>query len=360
MNHGWTQETLASVDRAFRQGALELRAPPTRFYVNLTERCSLRCLHCITHAPQRTVDGTARDMDPAVVEALRPSLRHAAYVGFPHAGEPLVSAALEPVLQALQQERHGQPTVVHLLTNGVALTADRFRLLARLGVNSISVSMDGMSAATQDALRVGSHSHHLLPALKALAAVRGREFPQVRMGVAWTLTASNLGEVPELLNYCADIGLDWVKLEEMYPINDVAAQLADIPLFVLVHVLAQARQLAGDRGLPLLEHVFDQPVWKCQLQPGSVMERFSRLDDFVNRMEINPCRLPYELVCVEPNGDVKPVSFEHAVAGNLLEQPLDRIWNSESFVRDRRRTLAMRRCPDGVIRCAPDSGPTRW
>jgi len=355
-----TAEDLARVDIAFREGALSNDAPPTRFYLNLTERCSLRCRHCLTLAPQKTASGEARDMSREVVEALRAHLAHAAYVGFPHAGEPLLSPALEPVLEALQEARAGEPTVVHLLSNGLALTEERFVRLASLGVNSWSVSVDGMSAATHDSLRLGSRIAELLPRLRSLSALRKDRFASARLGVAWTITRSNLSEIPQLVEYAAQAGLDWVKLEEMFPLNPDAQGEADIAPQTLRGALEAARRQAKSLDVRLLEHVFEVQVWRCRLEADATMARFSRLDDFANRMEINPCRLPFELVCVEPDGDLKPQSFHAPAAGNLLRDGLAACWTGPGFQSARAQVRATRLCGPGPTCCGADPGPEEW
>ncbi|MBI5549302.1 MAG: radical SAM protein [Deltaproteobacteria bacterium] len=357
--------TLQAIDRAFRDGVLELSAPPTRFYLNLTERCSLRCRHCITRAPELTASGAARDMSLEVVEALRPHLAHATYVGFPHAGEPLIAPALEPVLRALQEERartgaRPADTVVHLLTNGLALTEERFARLCGLGVCSWSVSMDGMSPQTNDRLRLGGHIERLLEQLQAITHLKRTSFPSVRLGVAWTVTRSNLHEVPQLLEWAAATGLDWVKLEEVFPLNPDAALEADLAPQRLLAALAEARAAAAALGVRLLEHVFETPVFKCRLGSDPEMARFSLLDDFANRMEINGCRLPYELVCIEPDGDLKPLSFHHPVGGNLLREGLSATWSSARFFEARAQMRAERPCGGGPATCSSDPGPDRW
>ena len=353
-------DALTQVDQDFREARVRVSAPPTRFYLNLTEHCSLRCQHCITRAPERTQDGSARHMGEDVVAALTPHLRHAHYLGFTHAGEPLQAPALVPVLRALQVERGGQPTVVHTLTNGAGLTAQRMTRLVELGVRSFSVSVDGMSRDTHDVLRLGSRIDQLLPRLRELAVMRRTTFPDVRLGVAWTVTAANLREVPALIGFAAEVGLSWVKLEEVYPINPSAQRLAAIRAEDLGTALADADALAAALGVPLLFHLNQPPFLTCQLRPGSAEERFSRLDDLCNRMTINPCRMPYEVCCVEPNGDVRPMSFHHPVAGNLLVTDLVELWNSRFFLEERARARAARVCQPGAVICPADGGPERW
>jgi len=143
----------AKVDAEFRKNLMVLSAPPTRFYLNLIETCNLRCAHCITLAPDRTSIGTGRAMPMEVLDALTQHLEHASYIGLTHAGEPITSPSLVPLLERLSRARKGLPTVVHVLTNGLALTERRFIELTELGVSSWSFSVDGMSASTHDVIR---------------------------------------------------------------------------------------------------------------------------------------------------------------------------------------------------------------
>ena len=117
------RSVLAQVDTVFRAAKSRLSTPPTHFLLNLSERCQLRCAHCITHAPARTEAGTAKVMGIAVLDALTPHLRHAAWVGLTHAGEPTLAPLLDPLLDRLRKARRSRATVVHVVTNGMALTA---------------------------------------------------------------------------------------------------------------------------------------------------------------------------------------------------------------------------------------------
>lgn len=351
---------LEDVDRDFRARHVSIAAPPTRFYLNLTETCNLRCQHCITFAPERTASRTGRVMSLEVLAAIGPHLRHATYVGLTHAGEPITAPVFVPLLERLRREATGVQPAVHVLSNGLALTERRFSEACDLGVNSWSISVDGMSAASHDALRVGSRVERLLERITALAALRRVRFPRVRLGIAWTITRANLGELEALLRFAASAGVDWVKLEEMVPVNGVAAAAAAVDPGELALALSGARTLAAELGVPLLDHTRALVVWKCLLNELPEMAAASRLDDLVNRMEINPCRLPYELVCIEPNGDVKPIDFFHHPAGNVLRKDLREIWNSPLFALARSGSLSQRLCGAAAPYCPSDPGPERW
>lgn len=285
-----TPELLLAVDRAFRAGELLARAPPTRFFINLTERCCLACAHCINESPARTAAGTARDLDDEVLARLAPHLAYATYVAFSHAGEPTLFPALDRLLTILREVRQGEPFVVHLLTNGQHLTPARFAELAGLGICSWSFSVDGMSAATHDELRTGSRIGELLATIEAVAGLRRERFPWVRLGVAWTVTCTNVTQLAALLAFAARVGLDWVKLEELCVVNRASAELAAIAPTDLCGALMRARAQAEGLGIRILLHLDDLRPYACQLERDPAMAAFSRDDSYVNHTQIHRCR----------------------------------------------------------------------
>ena len=350
---------LPVVDENFRAARLVPQAAPTRLQVNLGERCNLRCVHCITDAPQKTKDETARVLSDEVLARLAPHLRHAHYVGLTHAGEPIMQPQFRPLLQELRARRSGEPTVVHLLSNGLLMTPERLVEVAGLGVCSLSISLDGIFPQSNDTVRIGSHIDVLLPRVAALVAARAQHQLDVRLGVSTVCTQKNVGELTALARALVAAGIDWWKLEEIYPHNDIAAALV-IDRHTLDVAIAAAVDVGTRGGLKVLDHTRELEIWKCQLADHPRMKRRSQLDDFANRVEINPCRLPWELCCIEPDGDVKPMSFHHPVAGNLLNEDLATIWSGPVFQQARQDASRRRLCGAGPVGCSADSGPLSW
>ncbi|MBL8918009.1 MAG: radical SAM protein [Myxococcaceae bacterium] len=354
------RSVLTQLDTAFRRATERLRTPPTRFFLNLTERCQLRCAHCITHAPTRTADGSARTMSEAVLDALTPHLAHAHYVGLTHAGEPTLAPLLDPLLERLRRARRGRATVVHVVTNGMALTERRFEQLARAGITSWSFSLDGATPQTNDALRLGAKVVVLKQRLAAFSALRQREALDVRLGVSCTLTRSNVHEVERVAHLVAEAGLDWLKLEETFPVNARGEREVISDAAVVEAAVGRAKAVCDATGVRLVDHTKDRQVWKCR--PPVMSEddaAFSAADDFANRCDINPCRAPWEVVCVEPDGAVKPGDFHQPAVGSLLDADLLSLWNATPLLRRRAYSAAHRRC-EGMPTCRADPGPRRW
>lgn len=349
------QGALRIVDEEFRAAPDVTRARPTRLFINLSEKCQLRCAHCITDAPARTKSGIAREMTRDVLDALAPHLDHVAWIGLVHAGEPMLAPMFTPLLEMFDAAKRGAH--VHVLTNGMAMTPERWAQMRALGVTSLSVSMDGMSAQTNDVLRIGSSSSVLLDRIVDLA--RSKE--GARVGISWVVTSQNIGELDALVRFAANAGVDWLKLEEVFASNDVARALV-VDRYALDVAVAKARALGDELGVSVLDHTRTLEVWRCRLGLDARMARRARLDDKVNRAELNPCRAPWDVACIEPNGDVRPLSFHHPVAGNLLTTPLDALFREAQAFIDARRTMrATRMCgASGPTTCAPDPGPPSW
>jgi hypothetical protein len=108
-------------------------------------------------------------MDPRVLAAPGPHLAHASYVGLVHAGEPTIAPLCGRCSSGCARPAAAAPTVVHLLTNGMALDEARFVELARARGALALLLHRRVTPETNDRLRVGSRVEKLLALLPALA-----------------------------------------------------------------------------------------------------------------------------------------------------------------------------------------------
>ncbi len=339
-------------DRDLSAGAEIATSRPTRLDFSVTERCNLRCRHCITLAPERTERGTARTISRAIVDRLRGDLAFAAYAGFVHGGEPLTAPAIFDVLAALREARAGAPTRAHVLTNGVLLGDTAVARLARAGVTSISVSLDGATAATNDAVRVGGRFDAVVENLARAVRVRDDRGLDLRIGVSLVVLPANVDELARAVDLCARLGVDWLKIEEPVASTPFAAEaVAALDGARVQAALAAATSRAREIGLVLVDHVAPPKVWRCRLAEEPAAAAFLAADEHANRSEIHPCRGPWETACVEPNGDVRLGDFHGPVLGNLLEATIRELWSVPAAQAVRRRAVAERLCGSGPATC---------
>jgi MoaA/NifB/PqqE/SkfB family radical SAM enzyme len=346
------RRNLALRDRELVDGRSVLEARPSRFFFSVTERCNLRCEHCITHAPERTSSGAARTMTPAVLDALRDDLGLGTYFAFVHGGESLTAPILFDVLRAIKEARGREPYVAHLLTNGLLLTPRSAERLVEAGVSSISVSLDGASARTNDTIRTGGRFLDVRRNLaEVLAWRRGEGIDRLRLGLSFVVLQQNVHELGAFVELAADLGVDWVKLEEGVPATEFARRsLVSCGSGAVRDAVGAAVRLGRERGLVVVDHTIEREVWRCRLDDDA--RAFLEADEYANRGAIHPCRTPWETVCVEPNGDVRVVDFYGPIVGNVTHAPLARLWNEGEAQAARERSRLARVCgPSGPVTC---------
>lgn len=339
-------------DEAFATGSPFVPTRPTRIDFSLTERCNLRCRHCINHSPDRTCQRSARTLTHAVLERIREDFAHASYFGFVHGGESLAAPILFDVLDAIRFARAGAPAVVHLLSNGMLLTPRNATRLVDAGVSSISVSIDGATAKTNDSIREGSRLETIVGHVRAITAMRRERQLDVRVGISCVVTSENLPELSALTQLAADMGVDWVKLEELVPSTEQARAMRVDERASHVREAIEAAMGAGrSRGLVMVDHTNPPRVWRCRLEESPDMASFLDADQFANRSEIHPCRAAWEQVCLDPNGDVRVASFHGPVLGNVMAEPLVALWNGTVARSERARSRVEWVCGVGPVTC---------
>ncbi len=311
-------------DRDFAAASAAVAGRPLRLDFAITERCNLRCAHCLTLAPQKTADGTARTLSHAVLERLRDDLAHASWFGFVHGGESLTSPMLFEVLSAIREER--SDAMVHLLTNGKLLRPAMTERLSAHGVRSLFVSLDGATAATNDRIRIGGELHAICANVRDAVRLRDEQRLDLRIGLSYVILRSNLEELVAFVELAARLGVDWIKLEEPVAATPFARDELVRPTDEGVRArVAAALERARTLGLVAVDHFAPEPVWRCRLDATS--RAFVEADEFANRTTIHPCRAAWERACILPNGDVAIDDFTDPVVGNVLSTPLALLWN---------------------------------
>jgi len=351
-----SRRNLVLRDRDLVSASPTATARPSRFFFSITERCNLRCEHCITHAPERTKDGTARTMSPSVLDALSADLAFGDYFAFAHGGESLTAPILFDVLDAIARARRPEPYVAHLLTNGVLLTVPTAERLAARGVSSISVSLDGATAETNDAIRTGGRFLDVRENLRRVLAWTTSEAIDLRIGLSVVVLKQNVGQLEDIVELGAGLGVDWIKLEEGVPATPFAKRSLVSPSAKDVRAAVErALALGRARGLVMVDHTLDRAVWRCRLDDDT--RAFLEADETANRCIIHPCRTPWESVHVEPNGDVHIRDFFGPILGNVTQTPLAELWNAPVAAQLRRDAGIARLCgPSGPVVCVPAPG----
>lgn len=92
---------------------------------------------------------------------------------------------------------------VNFTTNGTLVTKDAAKRIGGIGVNAVSISLDGADAATHEVIRgrVGSFRR----SLRAIRWIR-RHGPDVKLRVNFVVMASNFRELPRAVRLAGELG----------------------------------------------------------------------------------------------------------------------------------------------------------
>jgi cyclic pyranopterin phosphate synthase len=192
----------------------------TYLRLSVTDRCDLRCVYCMaehmTFLPKAEVL-TLDEIDRIASAFITLGVRKLRLTG----GEPLVRKGLMDLIAGLSRHlRSGALDEISLTTNGARLA--RFAPeLARLGVARVNVSMDSLDPEVFARLTRGGDLGEVQAGIAAARAAG----VEVKINVV-ALSRDNAAEIPGLIGWAHDRGLDITLIEAM-PMGEVEGDRAD-------------------------------------------------------------------------------------------------------------------------------------
>lgn len=294
----------------------------------LTHRCNLRCVHCECSAGPRargelsTAEALALCDELAALGTERVQLS---------GGEPLMRQDWHRIARRLAD--HG--IAVYLITNGLLLSPETVDRCLDVGIDWVSISIDGVMS-THDSIRRYPHGagerSPFRRAFEALALCRARG---MKTGVTTHINGRNLAQLGELHALLALVGVDGWQLQLGSPQGRML-DTEDGYLLRPAQLPALVDFIAAHQHQPFAITPTDDI--------GYYTEREAVLRRFDNR------HIPYWVGCfagilvvaIECNGAVKgcPSLPSSMIEGNIRERPLAEIWHDE-------RAFAYNRAWDG-------------
>ena len=172
---------------------------PTHVDIEPIDACNFACDHCqVTHWERKTTRLTLERF----IEILRqmPMLRHIKLQGM---GEPLLNRRLVDMLE--EAERNG--LAMSVTSNGSVYTENIASRLNSLKRTTITVSMDGATAETFEAIRVNGNFRRVVGNIADLVRRRdGKTCPGIELRTVATLR--NAHELPDLIKVAKSLGVD--------------------------------------------------------------------------------------------------------------------------------------------------------
>jgi MoaA/NifB/PqqE/SkfB family radical SAM enzyme len=329
---------------------------PNSITVELTFRCNLSCQMCPLDIPRVMYNRAnheyvaARKKEEMTTAEVLALIDDIAQMGVKQitltGGESFLRTDIFEILARVKS--HGLKCCVN--TNGWFLGKAQARRLVQMGVDALSISVDGPNE-THDTIRrrEGSFKHILesLTNLEEAKAELGKSNPSV--GITCTIFALNQGNFSEVLDWLKDYKvISSVEFEYMFYTERWAEEATEklIPLPVA--------KKEEDQVLPFYLRDIDVDVFHAQVErtlakgkeykmnvafqpPLKTKEEIGKRFFDVTHAYVQTCFYPWKAARVNPYGDVYSCSIDVAF-GNIRQKPFSQIWNGEAY-RLFRRTL---------------------
>jgi len=302
---------------------------------NFTYKCNLYCKHCYSDAGNLPRQELSTSEAMKVVDQIADfGVTSLAFSG----GEPLMRKDFfEVARHAVESELY-----VSLATNGTLLNKERVRLLKKIGLNYVEVSLDGANSKTHDAFRGKSGSFD-----QALNGMKNCVEEDLCTCLAVTATKNNLSEIPSVLDLAEKMGIDRFTLFNFVPTGrgkdivelDPSPEEREAVLKFLYKRLSESSQIAILTTAPQLARVAlqapstqeDIMVPLAHMESASINKKAKALADF-----IGGCGAGRFYCAVSPEGNVQPCVFLPIIVGNLKTEKFENIWFNSSVFKDLR------------------------
>lgn len=301
---------------------VDQRWQPVYAVWEITLRCDLACRHCGSRAgrerPDELTTGEALDLVAQMAEL---GVKEVTVIG----GEAYLRDDWTEIIRAVR----AAGMTATMTTGGRGLDPARARAAKAAGLESVSVSVDGL-AATHDALRGVKGSFDA-----AMEAIGNLRAAGIAVAANSQFARPNLREMPELFERLIAAGIHSWQVQ----LTVAMGRAADEPSLLLepYQVLEVLPMLAR------LKARADQA--KVRIWPGNNIGYFgpyeSLLKGTMPRGHMSSCGAGRSTLGIEANGDIKgcpSLPTADYVGGNIREQRLRDVWERAAplrFTRDR-------------------------
>jgi radical SAM protein with 4Fe4S-binding SPASM domain len=327
--------------------------------MDVINRCNMRCFMCPYPASVQS-DQPTQIMSPDLFARIADQV-------FPYCAHVTLSCAYEPLLHPRLDEilaiaaRHNVPEW-GMVTNGLLLDENLIEAMVRHRLTVLSVSMDGATRETYQAIRGVDAFDRVLQNVRLLQEMKRRaasDLPHLFMN--FVLMRRNVGEIAPFLGLCREIGAADVTFVHVMPRSrENAESLVNAP-DLYEKAWADAKRFIEAAPMRVLLPAPFRPdelasADAIRLSSSKSAERERRLqetrsDDLraagarATSLPVEAagddifCASPWMMLFISPNGDVHPCSHRQndPPFGNLAATPFEEIWNGRAFLELRRR-----------------------
>jgi MoaA/NifB/PqqE/SkfB family radical SAM enzyme len=319
---------------------------PVCLYLEVTNRCNLRCTTCPrTYEQLEPPADMGWDLFASIVDQV-PDLARAVLHGV---GEPMLVANLPRMVKYLKD----RGVYVLFNTNGTVLSERNGRALIDAGLDELRVSLDASNRESFKAVRGRDYFSRIIRNVRAFRELQERERctrPQVSIWL--TGLRETVEQLPAFVIVAAEIGVKEVYLQRLVFFGESAIGKArpDQALFERLTqgeatYLKQAEDVARSLGVTFSAS-------------GAATEPGLSLKGSDDGSPWSLCRRPWSLMYFTANGRALPCciapfsqhGYDNYTLGHASRQLLRDIWNGAAY-QDFRAALLSDKPPESCASC---------
>lgn len=298
---------------------------PVLSEIAVTYRCNLKCSFCYAGCNcTANPSGDEREMDKSQIQEILNLLYRKAKV--PSVSFTGGEATIRKDLPELVNHASKLGMRVNLITNGTLVSRSLAGELAASGLASAQVSLEGVTAETHERLTRIRGSFR-----KTLAAVGHFQEAGVRVHTNTTINQENLQECLEMPVFVKrELGLPRFSMNLLIPTG--SATLAGSLAVGYGEIGPYLEEILETSRRENVDFMWYSPTPLCLFNP------------IAHQLGNKGCSACDGLISIAANGDVLPCSSYDDPIGNLLNEDILDIWNSEKACWYRNKKFAHQRC----------------
>ena len=286
---------------------------PLSVHFDLTYRCNERCVHCyLDHEDHGEL--TTSECINALEQLARAGALFLTFSG----GEIFLRKDLEEILTVARRLQFD----ISLKTNALLVTPERARMLHRLGVRRVQISVYSSEAAVHDAITKVRGSLQ-----RSLAAIPLLQEQGILVKLACPLMKQNLMAYRGVMALAEQLGVPYVLDMTITPMMDGSQEPLEhrVSSEALLPILQDtALQSCGTKALPGAGESLPNFLQNFSPTLGSSVS--SGIES--NAYEDLPCSAGHNSCYVSPYGDIYACVQLPMPAGNLREESFEHIWEN--------------------------------
>lgn len=360
------------VNKPFIPGA------PFQVVWNITKKCNMKCIHCYESASTKTKGEISKDqIINGINNMSKAGVTSIAFSG----GEPSIHPNIIEFIHTVSD--NGMfPAIA---TNGYTLR-DKYKAKEFVdeGLGFVQISLDGINPTTHDSFRKVNGAWE-----RAVESIKNFVDLGIFVEVATTVTEHNIKEIPEMIDFLKDLGIDWFMLYNFIPTGngseisnmDISPKerekllakaynentdemqiLSTAPQYAAVaeaitsdgnsRISQNTFESSNDKfNLSINENNYDENIEIRELYENQNNEKKVVPTHFYNPEYNNPmiaqiaefiggCGAGRFYINIEPNGDIYPCVFfpheEEVKIGNILNDNFEEMWKENHLLKQLR------------------------